>query len=40
VGGELWASVRADETVFELDSRDYAVMEELTRETQRGLRVV
>jgi hypothetical protein len=40
VGGELWASVGADETVFELDSRDYAVMEELTRETQRGLRVV
>jgi len=40
VGGELWASVLADESMFDLESRDFAAMEELTRATQPGLQVV
>ena len=40
VGGELWASVLADDSLSDLESRDYAVMEELTRATEPGLRIV
>lgn len=40
VAGELWASVLSDESMFDLESRDYAVMEELTSATQPGLQVV
>lgn len=40
VGSELWNSVRNDDSLAELDSRDFAVMDELTRLTQPGLAVV
>lgn len=40
VGGELWASVLGDESLSELRSRDYEVMEGLTGATQSGLKVV
>lgn len=37
--GDLWASVAADDSLSELDSRDFEVMEELSRQTQPGLRL-
>ena len=40
VGGELWASVLTDESMSELESREFAVMEELTRATSPGLQLV
>jgi hypothetical protein len=40
VGGELWASVLADESMSDLESLEFAVMEELTRATEPGLQVV
>jgi hypothetical protein len=40
VGGELWASVLEDDSMMDLDSRDFAVMEDLTRITEPGLQVV
>ena len=40
IAGELWASVLSDDSLSELDSRDFAAMEELTKLTQPGLKVV
>ena len=40
VGGELWESVLADDALSEFESRDFAVMEELTNATQPELQVV
>jgi hypothetical protein len=40
IGGELWASVLADDSLTDLESRDYAVMEDLTRATSPGLQIV
>lgn len=40
VGGDLWASVVTDESLSELDSRSFAVMDELTTATQPGITVV
>lgn len=39
IAGELWASVLADDSMSDLESRDFAVMTELTRATQPGLQV-
>lgn len=36
MASDLWASVIADESVSELESREFAVMEELSRATQPG----
>lgn len=40
IASELWASVLSDESLSDLDSRDFAAMEELTKLTQPGLGVV
>jgi heme-degrading monooxygenase HmoA len=40
VAGELWRSVLDDESISEVDSRDFETMEELTASTQPGLKVV
>lgn len=40
VAGELWASVLSDTSISDLESRDFAVMEELTTETQPRLTVI
>lgn len=40
VDGELWAAVLADDSLSDLESRDFAVMEELTTSTQPGLQVI
>ena len=40
VASELWASVLGDDSVSDLESRDFAVMEELTRSTQPLLQMV
>lgn len=37
VGSELWASVLSDESLSGLESRDFAVMEELSASTQPGI---
>ena len=37
LSSELWASVLSDDSLTDLDSRDFAAMEELTRLTQPGL---
>lgn len=37
IGSELWASVLNDDSLAELESRDFAVMQELTHATQPGL---
>lgn len=34
---ELWASVVSDDSMFDIESHDYAVMEELSQATQPGL---
>ena len=39
VAGELWESVLQDESLSGLESRDFAVMQELSRETQPGARL-
>jgi heme-degrading monooxygenase HmoA len=39
IHSELWASVRNDDSLSELDSRDFSVMEPLSRLTQPGLRI-
>lgn len=39
IGSELWESVMSDESLSELESRDFAAMEQLTRLTQPGLNV-
>jgi putative monooxygenase ydhR len=38
--GELWAEVVEDDSVLDLASRDFAVMEELTNMTQPGVKLV
>jgi heme-degrading monooxygenase HmoA len=38
--GELWAEVVKDDSVLDLASRDFAVMEELTKSTQPGMTLV
>ncbi len=40
VAGELWSSVLDDESIAELDSRDFETMQELTSATQPGLKIV
>ena len=40
VGSDLWASVLSDDSVSDLVSRDFAVMDELTRSTQPALQMV
>ena len=40
IGGELWASVLSDESLSDLQSDDYEVMDELTRATQPRLKTV
>ena len=40
VGGELWASVVTDDSLSDLKSRDFGVMEELTRATSPGLQLL
>lgn len=37
IGSELWASVLDDDSLSDLESRDFAVMEELSKSTQPGL---
>lgn len=37
IRSELWASVLEDDSLSELESRDFAVMEPLSRMTQPGL---
>jgi hypothetical protein len=39
IAGELWGSVLQDESVSGLESREFAVMGELSRETQPGARL-
>jgi hypothetical protein len=39
LAGPLWAEVTRDDSVLDLTTHDYAVMEELTRLTQPGLTV-
>jgi hypothetical protein len=38
VGGELWASVLSDDSISDLQSHDYDVMEGLTKATQPKLK--
>jgi hypothetical protein len=40
VESELWASVLGDDSLSDLDSRDFGAMEELTKLTQPGLVLV
>lgn len=40
IAGDLWASVLSDDSLSELDSREFAAMDELTKLTQPGLSVV
>ena len=40
LAGELWAEAVKDESMFDLASRDFAVMEELTRTTQPGMKLL
>lgn len=40
IGSELWASVLSDDSVADLESRDFAATEELTRVTQPGAHLV
>jgi hypothetical protein len=37
LASDVWQSVVNDETLADLDSRDFAVMEELTKATQPGI---
>jgi Putative mono-oxygenase ydhR len=40
LSGELWAEVVNDDSVLDLASHDFAVMEELTRTTQPGMKLL
>ena len=40
LAGELWGEVIKDESVLDLASHDYAVMDELTKVTQPGLKLL
>jgi len=40
LAGELWASVVNDDSLSELESRDYAAMEELTKLTQPRIKLL
>ena len=40
LAGELWGEVLKDESVSDLASHDFAVMEELTKTTQPGLKLL
>lgn len=40
IGSELWASVLGDDSLSDLESRDFAVMHELTKATQPGLTLI
>lgn len=40
VASDLWASVKEDDALSDLESRDFSVMEALTRATQPGLEIV
>jgi hypothetical protein len=40
LAGELWAEVVKDDSVSDLASHDFAVMEELTRTTQPGMKLL
>ena len=40
LAGELWAEVLKDDSVRDLASHDYAVMDELTKATQPGMALV
>lgn len=40
INSELWASVLSDDSLSELESRDFAVMDELTKATQPGLNLI
>jgi hypothetical protein len=40
LASDLWAEVVGDESVLDLEPRDFAVMEELTRMTQPGTELV
>lgn len=40
IRGELWESVLNDDSLSELESRDFAIMDELSRATQPGLAIV
>jgi hypothetical protein len=40
LASDLWASVLSDESVSDLISRDFTVMDELTRSTQPALQMV
>lgn len=40
IGTELWTSVLNDDSLSELESRDFAVMHDLTKATQPGVTLV
>ncbi len=40
LAGELWAEVLNDPAMLDVQAADYSVMEELTRATQPGLKVL
>ncbi len=40
LAGELWAEALNDDSLLDLASHDYAVMEELTKTTQPGMALV
>jgi hypothetical protein len=40
LAGELWAEVVKDDSMLDLASQDFAVMEELTKTTQPGIKLL
>jgi hypothetical protein len=40
LAGELWAEAVADDSMLDLASQDFTVMEELTKTTQPGMKLV
>jgi len=40
LAGELWAEVLSDPSMLDVQAADYSVMEDLTRATEPGLKVV
>ena len=40
LAGELWGAALKDESMRDLESRDFAVMDELTKTTQPGMAMV
>jgi hypothetical protein len=40
IGSELWASVLNDDSLSDLESHDFSVMDELSRVTQPGLAIL